>query len=65
MEKVVIKSTFNRVIILNTEMSSSELTAVNSDVATRWQQTAIGQTLPHTGSKQPLCSLYFVPHFMG
>jgi len=34
MEKVVTKSSFNRVIILHTEMSSFELTAVNSDVAT-------------------------------
>lgn len=41
MEKVVMKSTFNRVIILRTKMSLSELTAVNSDVATHWQLAAI------------------------
>jgi uncharacterized membrane protein SpoIIM required for sporulation len=52
MEKVVLKSTFNRVIILHTEMSSSELTALNSDVATRWQQAAI-----------VLCILCFIFHW--
>lgn len=34
MEKVVIKSTFNRVITLHTEMGTFELTAVSLDVAT-------------------------------
>ena len=51
MEKVVIKSTFNRVIIHYTVISSSELTAVNSDVATL-----------AASSHYTLCILCFIFH---